>query len=57
MAIEQTVKRTIEEVRRVISRCTAPERDLLEELLAEAEGWDMRLDELIAHGSDDEEDE
>ena len=36
----------IREIRKIISKCTASERELYEVLLNEAEGWEMRLDEL-----------
>ena len=47
------IKQMLDEIRKAISRCRGPsEREVYEELMAEAEGWRMRLEEL-----DNEEDE
>ena len=43
-----TTKEVLEEIRRVMSRHKGSERDLYEELVTEAEGWEMRLQELDA---------
>jgi hypothetical protein len=39
-------KQMIEQVRAIIARCDASEKDAYEALLEEAEGWKMRLEEL-----------
>lgn len=36
----------IDAIREAISKHAGPERELLEELLSESDGWKMRLDEL-----------
>jgi hypothetical protein len=45
------ISEMLTQIRRAIQRCDANERELYEALVAEAEGWRMRLEEL------DEEDE
>ena len=45
------IKTMLEEIRQAMARCTAPEKAVFEALTAEAEGWNMRLEEL-----EDEED-
>lgn len=40
------VQQMIENIRKIISQCTAPEREVFEALMSEADGWEMRLQEL-----------
>ena len=46
-----TIPEMLKQIRQIIAKCDASEREIYEELDAEAEGWRMRLDEL-----DDDED-
>jgi hypothetical protein len=48
----EAIKKMLNEIRQAIGRCNEPEREVMEELMGEAEGWKMRLEEL-----DEEEDE
>jgi hypothetical protein len=41
-----TTREVLTEIRKVMSRHKGDEEELLEELVAEAEGWQMRLSEL-----------
>jgi len=41
-----TAKETVDAVRNTIARSTCGERELYQALMAEAVGWDMRLQEL-----------
>jgi hypothetical protein len=41
-----TTKEILNEIRRLLGRHVGSEKELLEELCAESEGWEMRLDEL-----------
>lgn len=41
-----TTDEMLTEIRRVIARCDAGEKDTYEALCAEAEGWEMRLREF-----------
>lgn len=41
-----TAKETVDSIRMLISCATCTEREIYEELMAEAEGWKMRLQEL-----------
>jgi hypothetical protein len=36
----------LDEIRQAVGRCNEPEKEVLEELISEADGWQMRLDEL-----------
>lgn len=46
-----SIKDTIDEVRNAVARCNeGSEAELLELLLAEAEGWKMRLEEIEEEG-------
>ncbi len=49
-----TIERMLEEVRDVIARCDASEKETYEALLDEAAGWEMRLRELEAEEDDAE---
>lgn len=44
--MKKQIKEMLEKVRKAISECKAPEKDMYEELVAEAEGWNMRLQEI-----------
>lgn len=46
MPAKQTAKQILEQVREIVSQSTCDEKELYEELMAEAEGWKMRLEEL-----------
>lgn len=53
-----TTKQVLEGIRQLISRHIGSERELYEELMSEAEGWNMRLEELEARAdSEDDEDD
>ena len=39
-------KELLNQLRKMMAECTDSERHLLEELQAEAEGWNMRLQEM-----------
>jgi len=41
-----TIKKMLEEIRRIIGQCTASEKETYEALVDEAAGWEMRLEEL-----------
>lgn len=41
-----TTEEVLKEIRSLLGRHTGGEKELLEELVAEAEGWIMRLEEL-----------
>lgn len=41
-----TIEAMLDEIRKAISRCNASEKECYEELVGEAEGWQMRLEEL-----------
>ena len=41
-----TAEQTVDAVRDVIARSTCSEREVYELLMSEAEGWQMRLQEL-----------
>lgn len=49
-----SIKQTINAIRSAIARCKATERELYEELVAESEGWKMRLQELYDEAGQDE---
>ena len=48
-----SVDAMLDEIRAAMARCTAPERAVYEAVCSEAEGWEMRLQEL-EEGADDE---
>jgi hypothetical protein len=48
-----TTKQVIAEIRKVMAKHKGSERDLYEQLCAEAEGWEMRLQELDEEESED----
>lgn len=50
--LEMTAKETVDRIRKVISECTDNELVLMDELVAEAEGWRMRQKELEEEGED-----
>ncbi len=52
-----TTEEVIAEVRRVMSKHQGSEKDLLNALCTEADGWEMRLDELDDENDDEEEEE
>lgn len=41
-----STKWMIDEIRRITCQCAAPEKDLLEALCSDADGWKMRLEEI-----------
>lgn len=47
-----TTKEIIEKLRDMISNCSDSETTLLIELISEADGWQMRLDELAEKNED-----
>jgi hypothetical protein len=47
------IEEMLAEIRNIISLCKEPERDVLEALLAEAEGWEMRWQEFEAADDQD----
>ena len=49
------IKKMLDEIRQAIGRCNEPERVVMEELMGEAEGWKMRLEELDEEAEDEEE--
>jgi hypothetical protein len=40
------ISKMMEKIRNTIAECKADEKAVLEELVAEAEGWNMRLEEI-----------
>lgn len=48
-----STKQMIDEIRKIVGRCTASEAACLEALLEEAEGWRMRLEELDEEEKED----
>lgn len=41
-----TIQNLLVEIRKLISKCKGSEKEMYEELMAEAEGWKARLEEL-----------
>jgi hypothetical protein len=41
-----TTKQMLDQIRSIISKCDASEKETYEELVSEAEGWKERLQEL-----------
>jgi hypothetical protein len=46
------IREALNEIRRIMSRCNASEKELYEALCEEAEGWQMRLQELQEEDED-----
>ena len=51
-----TPAQVVSAVRRFVGSSTCGEKDLYEELLVEAEGWEMRAQELDDEGEEDQKD-
>lgn len=49
-----TIEQVLEGVRALMSRCLASEEALYEAMCSEAEGWEMRLDEIKNGDYDDD---
>jgi hypothetical protein len=47
-----TIEQMLDQIRSVMAKCKAPEKEVYEALCCEAEGWEMRLREL-EDGEDD----
>ena len=46
------IKQVIDEIRKIMAKHDGPEKELYEELVAEAAGWSMRLQEIEAEEED-----
>ena len=52
-----SIEAMLKAIRQAIGKCTASEREMLEELQCESEGWRMRLEELDEEEELDREEE
>ncbi len=48
-----TTQKVIDEIRKLMARCTDSEKELYEALVDEASGWEMRLQELEREDEDE----
>ncbi len=52
-----TIQEMLKEINRIIAKCEASEKDTYEALVAESEGWSMRLDEIEEEENEGDEEE